>query len=55
MSRTRKLAETSGLKIIQINMNYVTVQHIEPIVYVFKHAEAAMWTKEDLINAKQEE
>ena len=55
MSRTRKLAETSGLKIIHINMNYVTVQHIEPIVYVFKHAEAAMWTKEDLINAKQKE
>ena len=53
MPRTKILAEENGLKIIRVDMDYSRIQHIETIVYVFKHADAAMWTQDDLMKAKQ--
>lgn len=55
MARTKALAEKNGLKVVRVDMAYFRVQHVEPIVYVFKHEDAAMWTQEDLIKAKQNE
>jgi release factor glutamine methyltransferase len=52
MSRTKILAEKNGFKVIHIDMTYSRIQHIETIVYVFKHADAAMWSASDLEKAK---